>query len=68
MALATTMIRHGFMIQKTKSPKETAQFLCRVTEHLKATIPTRQVRCFYQTDTKIIIIHIAITYIVVCNQ
>ncbi|CAJ0592898.1 unnamed protein product [Cylicocyclus nassatus] len=41
-ALATTMIRHGFMIQRTKSPKDTAQFLCRLTDHLKETMLTRQ--------------------------
>ncbi|ETN83944.1 ERCC4 domain protein [Necator americanus] len=42
-ALATTMVTHGFMIQRTKSPEETAQFLCRITDHLKTMTATRQI-------------------------
>ncbi|PIO62685.1 ERCC4 domain protein, partial [Teladorsagia circumcincta] len=35
-ALATTMVIDGFMIQRTKSPYDSAQFLLRLTEYLKA--------------------------------
>ncbi|RCN41028.1 ERCC4 domain protein, partial [Ancylostoma caninum] len=42
-ALATTMVMHGFMIQRTKSPQETAEFLCRLTAHLKMATSKRHV-------------------------
>ncbi|EPB74701.1 ERCC4 domain protein [Ancylostoma ceylanicum] len=42
-ALASTMVMHGFMIQRTISPEETAQFLCRLTDHLKTTTSKRHV-------------------------
>lgn len=42
-ALASTMVTDGFMIQKTKSPQGSAQFLLKLTEHLKSMVASRQV-------------------------
>ncbi|KAK6062142.1 hypothetical protein COOONC_00187 [Cooperia oncophora] len=37
------MVIDGFMIQRTKSPRDSAQFLLRLTEYLKAMVGRRQV-------------------------
>ncbi|KAK5971919.1 ERCC4 domain-containing protein [Trichostrongylus colubriformis] len=42
-ALATTMVIDGFMIQRTRSPHDSAQFLMRLTEYLKRMVTSRQV-------------------------
>ncbi|KAK6011937.1 ERCC4 domain protein [Ostertagia ostertagi] len=47
-ALATTMVIDGFMIQRTKSPYESAQFLLRLTEYLKAMVSKRQASVFIE--------------------
>ncbi|KAK5978863.1 ERCC4 domain protein, partial [Trichostrongylus colubriformis] len=43
-ALATTMVIDGFMIQRTRSPHDSAQFLMRLTEYLKRMVTSRQVQ------------------------
>ncbi|KAJ1374407.1 hypothetical protein KIN20_037091 [Parelaphostrongylus tenuis] len=42
-ALATTLVSDGFLIQRTRNPQDTANFLCRLTEYLKSMTARRQI-------------------------